>query len=144
MKFNEWEINPIEITIHEDKILGRGQFCTIYLAEWRCLRVAVKKFNQNCNEADKQHLEKELLILMKMHHPHIIHMLGFCWKPFMIVLEFMEGGDLIRNIERLSHYTSCYSFFVKRNWSLQICKAIAYLHERKPEYIIHRDLKPSN
>lgn len=144
MERQEWDIDPAEITIRENEILGQGQFCTVYKAEWRLMTVAVKRFNADADLMDRKYLEKEMDVLMKMHHPHIIHMLGICWKPLMIVLEYMDGGNLRDALDQFQRWPGFCTFHQRLEWSMQLCIAVAYLHGRRPAHIIHRDIKPSN
>lgn len=144
MNENEWFIDHREIKVDYTKIMGRGQFATVYKGKWRFLDVAVKKFNPECQPKDRVHLRKEIDILIKMHHPHIVQILGVCWNPFMLVLEWMPRGNLRQMMGRLDSYPSCFIFPRKKKWSIQLCIALIYLHERKPQYVIHRDIKPTN
>ena len=144
MNENEWFIDHREITIDYDRILGRGLYATVYRGRWRFVDVAVKKFNPGCQPTDRVHMRKEIDILVKMHHPHIVQILGVCWNPFMLVLEYMPRGNLRDAMRRIERYPSCLTFSVKKKWSIQLCVALIYLHERKPQYVIHRDIKPTN
>jgi len=144
MNINDWEIPFEEVHIYFNKILGRGEFNIVYEGTWRNLRVAVKYFNPDCDESLKIHLKKELDVLIRIHHPHIIQVLGVCFKPFLIVLELMTRGDLVHQMERYKAYPNLFVYLKKKSWCRQISLALNYLHLRKPERIIHRDLKPSN
>jgi serine/threonine protein kinase len=144
MNENEWFIDHREITMDYKHILGRGQFATVYKGKWRFVDVAVKKFNPECQPKDRVHLQKEMDILVKMHHPHIVQILGVCWNPFMLILEYMPRGNLRDALKRIERYPSCFNFSLKKKWSIQLCVALIYLHERKPQYVIHRDIKPTN
>ena len=144
MNENEWFIDRREIFIDYKQILGRGQFATVYKGKWRFLDVAVKKFNPGCQPTDRIHLQKEIDILVKMHHPHIVQILGVCWHPFMLILEWMPRGNLRENMRLLRRWMECFTFHRKKKWSIQLCVALLYLHERKPQYVIHRDIKPTN
>jgi len=146
MNKDEWFIDPREITIDYTQILGRGQYATVYKGKWRCLDVAVKKFNPQCKPHDRIHLKKEIDILTKMHHPHIVQILGVSWDPFMLVLEWMPRGNLRQVMEKIKFaiFPWCLHTQKKKTWSIQLCIALLYLHERKPQYVIHRDVKPTN
>lgn len=144
MNQNEWFIDHREVVIFHDEVLGRGQISTVYKGKWRFIDVAVKKFNPGCRPQDRAYMNKELDILVKMHHPHIVQVLGVCWNPFMVILEYMPGGNLRESMVLSQHLPSCLTYFKKKKWSIQLCIALLYLHERKPEYVIHRDIKPTN
>lgn len=123
-------------------VLGRSINFTIYLAEWRGLLVAVKRLdmkesNPNQKKEMSWHLQHEIGILVKMHHPNIVQILGVTMDPFQIVLEYFPRKDLTRIKEKPG-------FSTKLRWTMHLLLALIYLHERRPESVIHRDLKPSN
>lgn len=144
MNLDEWEIDPREIIINFNRLLGKGTFCDIYAATWRGLTIAVKYFNPACLASQRIHLKKELDILVRIHHPHIIQILGVCYEPFMILLEYMPYGSLDTVIMEMAHIPNFWVFRKKKAWTRDLCMALCYLHERKPHCVIHRDLKPSN
>lgn len=123
-------------------VLGKSMYFTIYLAEWRGLLVAVKRLDMKESNLDlkkemSRHLQREIGILVKMHHPNIVQILGVTMEPFQIVLEYFPRKDLTRVKERPG-------FATKLRWTMHLLLALIYLHERRPESVIHRDLKPSN
>ena len=144
MDIKDWLIPYGEITIDFTKVLGKGEFNVVYEGVWRGLQVAVKYFNPKCNPELKVHLQREMMILTKTHHPHVIQVLGVCFDPFLILLEHMSGGNLYEQMVKIRHYPNFWIYEKKRSWCKQITLGLNYLHERKPEQIIHRDLKPSN
>ena len=144
MDSRDWFIDHREVTLDERHILGEGFCSLIYKGKWRCLDVAVKKFDIECQPINRSVMKKELDVLIRIHHPHILQILGVCWNPLMLILEYMPKGNLRQNIQSFSRQPWFITCFQKKKWSLQICLGLVYLHERKPEYVIHRDLKPSN
>lgn len=141
MQVADWEVDPKDVSIDFQHVLGIGTYSTVYRATWRGLTIAVKYFNPDCQPQHKIHLRKELDILIRIHHPHIIQVLGVCFDPFMILLEYMKGGSLHSQLKS----TTCWPTRKKKlSWCRDLSLALAYLHERKPEFVIHRDLKPSN
>jgi len=143
MEQNEWTIDASEIEL-TPTVLGIGQHSTIYLGKWRLIDVAVKKFNTDtCHPCNRRFLMKELGILFKMHHPHIVQVLGVCWDPFMLVLEYLSGGN-VRDRVLNTKWDTLHWFYQRKKWSLELCLGVIYMHERKPELVIHRDIKPSN
>ena len=141
----------------EKMVIGKSMYYTVYLCEWRGLMVAVKRLdlqrheNQNDGIVKKmtRHLKDEIAILVKMHHPNIVQILGITLDPFQIVLEYFPMRDL--NYFQFKHRSifSCFrlsasSYRTKYKWTMDILLALIYLHERRPQSVIHRDLKPSN
>lgn len=138
-EFSEWEIPPWDIMILTDQILGKGTFGTVYKAIWRGTEVCAKVSNDNITQEQKDNLIYEFDSMTKLHHPNIIQLLGYLQEPFTIITEFASNLDLLeyQGQHNLSNIQ-------KINISIDILRALAYLHNRKPQYIIHRDIKPTN
>lgn len=145
----------INVAYEDEKmVIGKSIHYTVYLCEWRGLLVAVKRLD--LQQADKKsalgltkHLKHEIAILVKMHHPNIVQILGITLEPFQIILEYFPMRDLNYQIRHRSSFSSCFkcsvfSYRKKYRWTIDILLALIYLHERRPESVIHRDLKPSN
>lgn len=138
----------------EKMIIGKSAHYTVYLCEWRGLIVAVKRLDlqqdDECNiKKLTKHLKDEIQILVKMHHPNIVQILGITLDPFQIILEYFPLRDLHYFQSRHNSIFSCWKFSAsfyktKYKWTIDILLALIYLHERRPESVIHRDLKPSN
>ena len=141
----EWLVDPKEVVIDYHRVLGVGQYAVIYAGRWRFLEVAIKHFNQVENPIrQRRRLCKEIDVLTKMHHPYVVQILGVCMDPLLFVLEYMKRGN-VRDFLVLSSWKPFErAFRRKREWSIRLCTALVYLHERKPERVIHRDIKPSN
>jgi len=144
MEIKEWIVDAHEIEIFFDKVLGRGTYCIVYEGRWRSIQVAIKYFNPDFQPQYKIHLQKELEILIKMHHPNIIQLLGVCFEPFMILIEYMKYGNLHDMMVRYRNWPHCLLRAQKMSWCKDLTLSLIYLHNRRPEFIIHRDLKPSN
>jgi serine/threonine protein kinase len=83
--------------------------------------------------------ERELEILKKLKHPHIVPCYGggkFGAQRFL-AMELIEGGSL--HTELVRRRTLPWQEVVRIG--MQVCDALEHAHERG---IIHRDLKPSN
>ena len=55
---------------------------------------AVKRLKYQAGEMEKRQFLEEAILLSKLHHQNIIIPLGICMdnKPYMLALEFMNGG----------------------------------------------------
>ncbi|KYN31606.1 Fibroblast growth factor receptor [Trachymyrmex septentrionalis] len=88
--------------IHE---LGKGQFGKVYLGSLnnnKNILVAVKmsQCSDACNEPEARHQLLEEIKIMKAagFHTHLVSLIGCCTlpnNPICILLEYMEGGDLL-------------------------------------------------
>jgi len=132
--YGEWEIPRDELRIMD--VLGSGAFGEVRRAKWRGTVVAVKT-SSSANE-DTDEFRVDFLSLTKLHHPNIVQLLGACTDttPYMICMEFVPFS-LDRMIYQLDNTQ-------RLNISSDVARALAYLHNRKPNYIIHRDVKPQN
>ncbi|KAH9988445.1 kinase-like domain-containing protein [Russula compacta] len=132
---------PLELTgihAHYDMAheLGRGTFATVMKAMAR----TTGECNHNSNQL--QNLAREISILETLDHPNICR-LRETFVPeegghdFYLVLEYLEGGDLLDYI--LTH--NGLSEPMAQHITRQICSALSYIHAKG---ITHRDLKPEN
>lgn len=82
---------------------------------------------------------RELQLMVRCRHPNIVQFLGYVDMPLVIVMELVALGDLKR-FNRVHHP----SVGTKTSICIDVLRALAYLHNRKPGSIVHRDVKPSN
>ncbi|XP_048269096.1 vascular endothelial growth factor receptor 3 isoform X4 [Bombus terrestris] len=88
--------------IHE---LGTGQFGKVYLGQLddkNNTSVAVKMSQQidipNNSEIQQEFIKEIEIMRMAGNHPHLVSLIGYCIKPTQptcILLEYMQGGDLL-------------------------------------------------
>jgi len=123
--------------------IGEGGMAVVYKGMQVSLDrpVAIKVLSQKLSDCDEvlERFNQESLIVARLSHPNIIHVIDRGITPDgmpFFVMEFVEGVDL-------AEYSR------KRNLSLnrkidiiiQICKALSYAHRNG---VIHRDVKPAN
>ncbi|MDQ7826213.1 MAG: serine/threonine-protein kinase [Candidatus Eremiobacteraeota bacterium] len=131
-----------------DKVLGKGSYGTVYLAEQMDkpgTRRALKEIEEArmCPE-DRAHIlelfirEAEMLTCLK--HPGLPLVTDFfsLEDRHYLVMEFIPG----KNLEAMRRGALAPEPVIE--WALQLASIIEYLHEHRPEPIIFRDLKPSN
>ena len=131
----------------QDGLLGSGSFSTT-----RCaidistnVTVAVKIYSAESSrlytELGSQHCSQntELQILQRLHHPNVISLLDVAIfeSSFVLVLEYLDGGDLFHYIEARTFLPEPCAVAV-----LHPClQALAYVHRCS---VCHRDIKPEN
>lgn len=127
---------------YQEKI-GEGGMATVYKGLQKSLDrpVAIKVLDATLtdNPTIKKRFKRESLIIARLSHPNIIHVIdrGMTSKGRPVfVMEYVQGdslADVIRD-KRLS-------FNEKVDIIVQVCKGIAYAHKLD---VIHRDIKPGN
>ncbi|KAJ3527660.1 hypothetical protein NM688_g8100 [Phlebia brevispora] len=126
-------ITSFDIIVHHDKKLGEGGFATVYEADWKGTKVAVKELERGVPPAV---IQQEIDVWKRLHHPHILQFFGACniAEPAFIVCALQANGDIVNHLRdnpdagrrKLLHDASL---------------GLVYLHDNN---IIHGDLKGTN
>ncbi len=123
------------------RLLGRGTFAEVYLAEHRYLEVsaAIKVLHVRLEPDTHEHFLREARTVAHLQHPHIVRVLDFGFQDQMpfLVMEYTPNGTLrtlhlkgVRlPLEQIIGYLK------------QIAPALDYAHQQR---VIHRDVKPEN
>jgi 5'-AMP-activated protein kinase catalytic alpha subunit len=88
------------------KMLGRGAFGKVNLAMHKLVRklVALKSLNKQIltDEAHKAKLMKEVNLLLKLRHNHVVKIYETIEteKHIIIVMELCAGGDLLNYVRK--------------------------------------------
>ena len=136
--FEQLEISSSQLKLGRE--LGEGQFGSVHAAMLLLTQtqVAVKSLKgQAGGEAQRKFLT-EARILAALKHPHIVRVVGVCFKstPNLVVVEFMGGGDLCGYLQKHEG-----SELVRTELLLgalvQIAEAMSLLEKQR---IVHRDL----
>lgn len=125
------------------EVLGVGTVGTIYAAVHRKTgqQFAIKKLHPTVNQDEliRARFRREMVILERLHHPHIIRYFGGGNDSgqLFFVMELIDGGtvkELLASRKGL-HWAAVVEV------ARQLCSAIQFAHNHG---VIHRDLKPSN
>ena len=127
---------------YQDQI-GEGGMATVYkgvqLSLDRPVAIKVLSATLSDNPSIIKRFKRESLIIARLNHPNIIHVIDrgttSNGRP-VFVMEFVEGVNLADAIRE-----GVYSFNEKIDVIIQLCKGIAYAHKLD---VIHRDIKPAN
>ncbi|MGZ3618283.1 MAG: serine/threonine protein kinase [Ktedonobacteraceae bacterium] len=123
------------------KLLGRGGFAEVYLAEHIHLntQAAVKLLSTQLANEDITLFRNEARMIAGLLHPHIVRVLDFGVEnsvPYL-VMDYAPNGTL-----RLLHPKgSRLPLQLVISYVQQIASALQYAHEQR---VIHRDIKPEN
>jgi 5'-AMP-activated protein kinase catalytic alpha subunit len=125
------------------KNIGEGTFGKVKLGTHVLTgeRVAIKVLEKQMisDVSDVERVAREIHILKKIRHPHIIQLYEIIETPkqLYLIMEYASGGELFDFIvarSRVPEREACQLL-------LQIIGGVEYLHSLR---IAHRDLKPEN
>ncbi|XP_064074414.1 uncharacterized protein LOC113397519 [Vanessa tameamea] len=130
------------------KKVNEGSYAKVYLAEYRnpnkndkLTVLACKVIDTNTAPKDfvKKFLPREIEMLIKLNHPHLVHTHSIFQRRFkyFIFMRYMEHGDLLEHILQKGAVQEDQA----RIWTRQLALAIQYMHELE---IAHRDIKCEN
>ena len=121
------------------RLLGRGGFAEVYLAEHIFLKTQAAIKLLHTNQQDTQDFLREARLLASLKHPHIVSILEFDLyegRPFL-VMEYMPYGTLRQRYPRGSRLSLAPIIAALQ----QMASALYYLHGRG---LAHGDVKPEN
>ena len=136
----DWVISRDEIQM-TNKCLGRGGWGSVYEGVYCGCTVAVKQIHDLILSPHNILLfEREMNIASKCRHPHLLQFIGATndeGNP-LFVTELME-----KSLRALLEQRQLAEIEI-RVISLDVARAINYLHQKKPGPIIHRDVSSAN
>ncbi|KAJ1299137.1 hypothetical protein BS78_01G508700 [Paspalum vaginatum] len=126
-------------------VVGEGGFSTVYLARLAGSLAAVKvhRSSERLHRAFRQELDA----LLRVRHPHIVRLLGFCDQrdEGVLVLEFAPNGNLHDQLHGVKAGSAAPMPWSRRvSVALQVARALEYLHDRCEPQVVHGDVKASN
>ncbi|XP_025278622.1 proto-oncogene tyrosine-protein kinase ROS isoform X2 [Canis lupus dingo] len=135
-------------------LLGSGAFGEVYEgtavdilgAGTGETKVAVKTLKKGSTDQEKIEFLKEAHLMSKFNHPNILKQLGVCLlnEPQYIILELMEGGDLLtylRKARMTTFHGPLLTLVDLVDLCVDISKGCVYLEQM---HFIHRDLAARN
>ena len=137
---SHWLVERREINLTEEEV-GRGGWAAVVLANFRGTRVAAKRFYQQILVSPYNHqlFNREMNMAARLRHPNLIQFIGASLEGEPIILTELMTTSLRAELEKSpighSHITSI---------SLDVARALNYLHLMQPHPIIHRDISSAN
>ena len=127
----------IELTAQE---LGRGGWAVVRVAKFRGLRVAAKCLHTLIISDYNRHLfTREMNIAATVRHPNLIQFMGATVEGEPIILTELMTTSLRAVLERRPFNPPQITSI-----SLDVARALNYLHLMRPDPIIHRDISSAN
>ncbi|WCJ20157.1 chitin elicitor receptor kinase 1 [Euphorbia peplus] len=119
--------------------IGQGGFGTVYYAELRGEKAAVKKMDM---QASKEFLA-ELKVLTHVHHLNLVRLIGYCVEGCLfLVYEFIENGNLSQHLRGSDQ--DPLPWLSRVQIALDSARGLEYIHEHTVPVYIHRDVKSAN
>ncbi|KAJ9189151.1 hypothetical protein P3X46_000481 [Hevea brasiliensis] len=141
-EFSVSDLQTATCNFSESFKLGQGGYGYVYKGEMLGRTVAIKKLYPN-NMQGQSEFQKEVQVLGKLQHPHLVTLLGACPEAWSLVYEYLPNGSLHDCLFRRSNISPL-TWKVRARIIAEISSALCFLHSSKPEKIIHGDLKPQH
>ena len=134
-----WVVNREEIQL-TDQELGRGGWAVVRVAKFRGLRVAAKCLhNLIVSDYNRQLFVREMSIAARVRHPNLVQFIGAMMEGKPIILTELMATSLRTVLERRPFNPAQITSI-----SLDVARALNYLHLMHPDPIIHRDISSAN
>ncbi|GJP52730.1 hypothetical protein CLOM_g11816 [Closterium sp. NIES-68] len=126
--------------------IGRGGYGSVYKAELRDKTVvAVKRLDMVSDQGDREFI-REVELLSRVHHRHLVNLLGFCAEKEerALVYEYMGLGSLFDHLHGPRAKEAALSWDSRIKIAIHVALGIDYLHYGADPPLIHRDIKSGN
>ncbi|GLT60439.1 hypothetical protein SLA2020_332050 [Shorea laevis] len=125
-------------------VIGRGGFATVYKAEFSDGSVAAVKRMDNISEQAEDEFCREIELLARLHHRHLVALKGFCIEKHdrFLMYEYMANGNLKDHLH--SPGRTPLSWETRIQIAIDVANALEYLHFYCDPPLCHRDIKSSN
>ncbi|KAL6330241.1 hypothetical protein AAG906_040163 [Vitis piasezkii] len=119
--------------------IGQGGFGSVYYAELRGEKAAIKKMDMR---ASREFLA-ELKVLTHVHHLNLVRLIGYCVEgSLFLVYEYIENGNLSQHLRGSGRDPLPWSSRVQI--ALDSARGLECIHEHTVPVYIHRDIKSAN
>ncbi|KAK1365108.1 Chitin elicitor receptor kinase 1 [Heracleum sosnowskyi] len=120
--------------------IGQGGFGSVYYAELRGVKVAIKKMDMKASEV----FLAELKVLTNVHHLNLVRLIGYAVEgSLLIVYDFIENGNLCQHLRDFSGKEPL-SWSSRLQIALDSARGLEYIHEHTNPAYIHCDIKSAN
>lgn len=125
-------------------VIGQGGFGIVYKAEFQEGLVAAVKRMSKASEQAEGDFCRELELLARLHHRHLVSLRGFCIERHerFLMYEFLANGSLKDHLHAQGR--TPLSWQTRIQIAIDIANALEYLHFYCDPPLCHRDVKSSN
>ncbi|XP_047149514.1 probable receptor-like protein kinase At1g49730 [Vigna umbellata] len=125
-------------------IIGQGGFGTVYKADFSDGLVAAVKRMNRISEQGEDEFCREIELLARLHHRHLVSLRGFCIqkRERFLLYEYMGNGSLKDHLH--SPGKTPLSWRTRIQIAIDVANALEYLHFYCDPPLCHRDIKSSN
>eukprot|EP00879_Flechtneria_rotunda_P018522 GHRR01019435.1.p1 GENE.GHRR01019435.1~~GHRR01019435.1.p1 ORF type:complete len:420 (+),score=137.92 GHRR01019435.1:571-1830(+) len=122
--------------------LGAGGYGPVFRGMLDGVPVAVKLLDTSgISTQGQREFQAEIAILSRLHHPHIVLLMGSCPERCALVYELLDNGNLEHHL--FSPALPDLQWQDRIRIACEVISALVFLHSA-PEPIVHMDLKPAN
>ena len=132
----QWVVERREIQLTQQE-LGRGGWATVRVAVFRGAHVAAKCIHgEIASDYNIQLFKREMNVASRIRHPNLLQFIGATLEGEMVILTELMPTSLRRELPlHPSQVTTI---------SLDVARALNYLHLMRPHPLIHRDISSAN
>ena len=135
-----WVVTRDEI-IFTDEELGRGGWAVVKVAKFRATRVAAKCLHgQIVSNYNRLLFIREMNMAARVRHPNLLQFIGATLRGELIILTELMPTSVRRELENERTFSPKQLTSI----SLDVARALNYLHLMHPNPIIHRDISSAN
>ena len=135
-----WVVRRDEINLTNEE-LGRGGWAVVKVATFRATRVAAKcLYSQIVSDYNRLLFIREMNMAARVRHPNLLQFIGATLRGELIILTELMPTSVRRELEN----ERTFSPEQLTSISLDVARALNYLHLMHPIPIIHRDISSAN
>ncbi|XP_076956309.1 putative receptor-like protein kinase At1g49730 isoform X1 [Bidens hawaiensis] len=125
-------------------IIGQGGFGTVYKAQFSDGSIVAVKHMDKVSEQAVEEFCREILLLARLHHRHLVALKGFCIEKHerFLMYEYMANGSLKDHLHNPG--VAPLSWQTRIQIAIDVANALEYLHFYCDPPLCHRDIKSSN
>ena len=121
--------------------LGVGGWATVAVAKFRGAEVAVKRIhNQIVSHHNIQLFQREMNMAARLRHPNLVQFLGATMEGEMMIVMELMSTSLRSQLQKDVYFMPPLVMSI----SLDVARALTYLHQIQPDAVVHRDISSAN